>query len=154
MRQWFLNWKFAMFRWVLLVAALLAIPAVAHGQTHPCDQPPPPQSTIQSSSPHKVQFCLPQTDAPEAILAKVDGQPFDLVAVAAKTGPSTTGKVLYESAPFIQVPKGTHQLEVAAYNRNALTGTLQLGAFSSPLAFAAVDDTPKPAAPEVKGVVK
>ena len=138
-----------------VLAALLLVASVGlEAQTHPCDQPPPASTTIAAGSPHRVQFCARASDNVEAMLARVDSTPFDLVAVTARTAPSATGQVLYESGQFLQVPRGTHVLTVAAYNRNALTGQLQLGAESAPFTFGAVDETPLPAAPAVKGVVR
>ncbi len=141
-------------RTLALVCGLLAMSSPAFAQSHPCDQAPTPQATIQSGAPHKIQFCAPQSDAVEAIVANVDGKPFDLLPVTAKTPPSATGKVLYETTLFLQVAKGTHTLAVAAYNRNAFTGQLQLGAFTSPFPFAAADDTPPPSVPAILGVVR
>jgi hypothetical protein len=123
-------------------------------QTHPCDQPAPATVTIVSGAPHKVQLCLPQTAAAEAILAVIDATPFDLLPITAKTAPSTTGQVLYESGAFLQVAKGSHTLTVRAYNRNQLTGQMQLGDPSPPFSFAAVDDTPVAAAPKVITIIR
>jgi len=140
----------------MLTFALASIIALASfAQAHPCEQATPPTITLQSGAPHKVQFCSPVSDAPEAMLATVDATPFDLVPVTARSQPSATGQVLYESGVFLQVAKGNHTLAVALYNRNALTGQLQLGdATPVPLSFAAVDDTPKAAAPKIIGIVK
>jgi hypothetical protein len=137
-----------------LSVILIGVASGVSAQTHPCDQPPPVSTTIASGAPHKVQFCLPQSDQPEALLARVDTVATDLVPVTAKTGPSVTGLVLYESAVFLQVSRGSHVLTIAAYNRNQLTGQLQLGAASAPFPFDAVDDTPLPTAPAIKGLVK
>ena len=123
-------------------------------QTHPCDQAAPAQVTIQAGAPHKVQFCSPASDNVEAIVGYVDGTAFDMVSITAKTAPNAIGKVLYESAAFIQVPKGAHTLTVRAYNRDGLSGNLQLGAESAPLSFAAADSTPPASAPSIMGVVK
>lgn len=136
------------------IAALGVWAVTLRAQTHPCDQPAPSTTTILGGAPHRVQFCLPQSDQPEALLATVDGVATDLVPVTAKTGPSATGQALYESGLFLQVPRGTHVLVLAAYNRDQVTGQLQLGTASAPFTFAAVDDTPRPGAPTVKGVVR
>jgi len=137
----------------LTLASIIALAAFA--QAHPCDQSTPPTITLQSGAPHKVQFCSTLADAPEAMLSTVDATPFDLVPVTPKSQPSATGQVLYESGIFLQVGKGNHTLTLALYNRNALTGQLQLGdATPVPLSFAAVDDTPKAAAPKIIGIVK
>ncbi len=136
-----------MTKYVVMALVVLA-PAIAAGQTHPCDENPPPQATIQSGAPHVVQFCGRQADNPEAMVALLDGTPFDLLPIVARTGPSTTGLVLYESGPsFIQVPKGSHTISVALYNRNVSTGQLQVGPFSDPLAFSAADEALPPVAP-------
>lgn len=123
-------------------------------QSHPCDQPAPATVTIQSGAPHKVQFCSPANDGVEAVLANVDSVPTDLVPVVAKTAASATGLVLFETTLFLQVSRGAHTLTVASYNTNALTGALQLGPASSPFAFTAVDDTPLPIPPSLRGVVR
>ena len=143
-------------RTILFAACIVALASsTSFAQTHPCDQAPPPQVTISSGAPHRVQFCSPQSDMPEALVAKLNGaQIVDLVPVVAKTAPSATGKVLYESALFLQVSKGTYTLEIALYNKNSVTGEMQLGLYSSPLSFAVVDETPRPSAPEIKNVVK
>ncbi len=137
---------------LLLAVCLLA--GQSDAQTHPCDQPAPTNATIQSGAPYKAQFCSKQADKIEAVVGFVDGQAFDLLPVTAKTGPSATGLILYESPPFIQVAKGAHVLEVATYNRNLFTGQLQLGPKSPGFPFAADDDTPISAAPAIKGVAK
>lgn len=141
--------KFRVFVFVLLS---LCLTRTAQAQTHPCDQPAPATQTIQSGAPHKVAFCSAQTANVEALVAYVDGQAFDLLAIVAKTAPSASGMVLYESPLFLQVAKGTHVLEAALYNRNQFTNTLQLGAKSAPFSFDAVEDTPLPTAPVIKGV--
>jgi hypothetical protein len=138
---------------IALALALLAVTAFA--QTHPCDQPPVATITLLSGAPHKLQFCVPQSDNVEAVIGFVDTTAFDLVAVTVRTAtPNAGGLILLESAPFIQVPKGQHQVYAKAYNRNALTGELQVGAASLPLPFAAVDDTPPAAAPKLMNVIK
>jgi hypothetical protein len=139
-------------RLISLVGLLLLASATATAQTHPCDQAQTPLPTIASGAPHRIQFCQLQSDQPEALIVVVDSQPFDLLPITAKTGPSATGKVLYETTLFLQVSKGTHVLTAATYNRNGLTGALQVGANSPPFTFAAVDDTPKPGAPAVMGI--
>lgn len=138
----------------MMLHSLFLAMALVGGQTHPCDQAPPTTVTIASGAPYKVQFC--SADSPEAMVGYVDGTAFDMVPVVARTAtPSTTGYTLYESNPFIQVVKGQHQLLVRLYNRNALTGQLQLGdAMPAPFAFTAVDDTPKAAAPKIMGIIK
>ena len=141
-------------RTIGLVVILVGLASGAHAQTHPCDQPPPASTTIGSGAPHKVQWCSRQSDLIEALVAYVDGAPFDLLPVTAKTAPSATGDVLYESPGFLQVSRGSHVLILAVYNRNQLTGALQLGVPSPPFPFVAVDDTPLPTAPAIKGVVR
>ena len=139
------------------VAAALAWCAgtLVEAQTHPCDQPPPPTTTIASGAPHRVAFCARASDNIEAAVVRVDSQPFDLVPVTPTTQPNATGLRFYTTGNFLQVPRGAHTLTVALYNRNAVTGQLQLGPESSPpFTFAAVDDTPLPAAPDVKGIVR
>lgn len=139
----------------LILLCFLVLPATAAAQTHPCDQPPAAQPTIQSGAPYRASFCALQSDKVEAALATVDSTAFDLLPLVLKTPtPSVSGKVLYETASFIQVPKGAHTLTIALYNKNTLTGLMQLGPASPPFPFAADDDTPKPAAAEIKGVVK
>ena len=139
---------------------ILALVLGGGGQTHPCDQPPPATVTIASGSPHKAQFCQPQSDNAEAVLGILDaGTPnaanFDLVSVTLKTPtPNVAGLVMFETAAFIQVPKGSHTLTLRAYNKNQATGQSQLGAASDPFPFGAVDETPVPAAPKTKNVVK
>lgn len=138
---------------VVLLSLVGGTPASA--QTHPCDQAAPATVTIQSGAPHKVQFCAKASDNVEAILGLVDAQPFDLVPIVAKTAtPSATGMTLYESAAFVQVPKGQHTLTVRLYNKNEFTGQNQLGAASAPFVFTAADDTPAPAAPNILNVIK
>lgn len=138
---------------VIGVALLfLTLASLSLAQTHPCDQPPPATTTIGSGAPHKASWCSAQGDKIEALLANIDGVPYDLLPVTAKTGPSATGKILYESPLFIQVPRGAHILTLATYNKSTVTGALQLGAVSAPFPFSAVDDTPVPTAPEIKGV--
>ncbi len=130
-------------------------PTASGGQTHPCDQAPAATVTIASGAPHKVQLCAKATDNVEALLALVDATAHDLVPLVARTStPSATGLTLYESTPFVQVPRGQHTLTVRLYNKNELTGQMQLGDASAPFAFAAVDDTPAPAAAKILGVVK
>lgn len=136
---------------VLLLFLALVLPALA--QTHPCDQPPPPQSSISSGAPYRVQFCQPQADQVQAVIAFVDGVAHDLLPVTAKTGPSSTGKVLYETGQFFQVAKGTHSMILASYNRDA-SGALQLGAATAPFTFAAVDAVPLPSVPAIIGILK
>lgn len=140
----------------LLIVVMLLLFGVSVGlaQTHPCDQPAPTTTVIQSGAPHKISFCSLASDNVEAVVAYVDGQAFDLLAVTARTAPSATGMVLYESPLFLQTTRGEHVLEAATYNRNALTGQLQLGARSLPFGFAAVDNTPLPTAPAIKGVMR
>jgi hypothetical protein len=99
-------------------------------------------------------MCLPQSANAEAVLAVVDAVPFDLVPITARTGPSATGQALYESGAFVQVSRGQHTLTLRAYNRNALTGQMQLGEASAPFNFSAVDDTPVPAAPKILNVIR
>jgi hypothetical protein len=148
---------------VVCLLGITAIPAFARtdaaplagaAQTHPCDQSAPTTVTILSGAPHKVQMCLPQSANAEAVLAVVDAVPFDLVPIVARTGPSATGQVLYESGAFVQVSRGPHTLTLRAYNRNALTGQMQLGDPSLPFDFSAVDDTPVPAAPKILNVIR
>jgi len=141
-------------RTIGFVAILVAVASGVSAQTHPCDQPPPTSTTIGSGAPHKVQWCSRQSDLIEALVVYVDGTPFDLLPVTAKTAPSATGDVLYESPGFLQVARGSHVLILAVYNRNQLTGVLQLGVPSLPFPFAAVDDTPLPTAPAIKGVIR
>jgi hypothetical protein len=131
-----------------------AAPWAGAAQTHPCDQAAPTTVTVLSGAPHKVQMCLPQSANAEAVLAVVDAVPFDLVPIVARTGPSATGQVLYESGAFVQVSRGQHTLTLRAYNRNALTGQMQLGEASAPFNFTAVDDTPVPAAPKILNVIR
>src|SRR5688572_16601143 len=94
----------------VVLGGWLLLPSLVSAQTHPCDQAPAPQSTIQSGAPHRVQFCQAQSDQIEALIVTVDGKPFDLLPVTAKTPPSATGKVLYETQLFLQVDRGTHTL--------------------------------------------
>ena len=137
----------------LAMLASAATPAAA--QTHPCDQAAPATVTIVSGAPHKVQFCAKSTDNVEALLGVVDAQPFDLVPIVAKTPtPNATGLTLYESGAFVQVPKGQHTLTLRLYNKNQLTGQMQLGDTSPPFGFIAVDDTPPAAAPKLMNVIK
>lgn len=82
----------------------------------------------------------------------LDGAPIDLIAITAKSPASTTGLILFETTVFIQVARGTHNVTLATYNRNAITGASQLGPPSAPFIFAAVDDTPVAAAPLIKGI--
>jgi len=136
-----------------VAAAIIALGMFAQG--HPCDAPTPATMTIASGAPHRLQLCAQLTDAPEAMLVTVDGQNFDLVPITPKSQPSAVGQVVYESGQFLQVPKGNHTLQVALYNRNALTGQMQLGTpMPIPLSFAAVDDTPKAAAPKILNIIK
>jgi hypothetical protein len=140
-------------KWLVLLCLL--IPTLASAQTHPCDQAPAATVTIVSGAPHKVQFCAKSSDNVEALLGLVDTQPFDLVPLVAKTPtPNAAGLTLYESGAFVQVPKGQHTLTLRLYNKNELTGQMQLGEASAPFGFTAVDDTPLPAAPKVLNVVK
>ena len=146
-----------MFRVSVLVLALLVSAATAglQAQAHPCDVPQAPDQTIASGAPHRVEFCSLQTDQVEAAVAYVDGVAFDLLPVQALSQPNVGGYVLYITpTPFMQVGRGTHTLQVAAYNRDALTDALQLGARSAPFPFGAVDPTPLPTAPVVKRVLR
>jgi hypothetical protein len=136
----------------LLLALVAAVEASA--QTHPCDITAPSAQTIASAAPHRALFCQPGSENAEAVIAWVDGQAVDLLPVTAKSAPSTSGLVLYETSLFIQVARGLHVLELSTYNRNALTGQLQVGAKSAPFSFAAVDETPLPTAPAIKGVTR
>jgi len=143
-------------RTVALGAACLVLfaPTVS-AQTHPCDVQAPSAQTIASGAPHRAAFCAPAADTPEAAIAWIDGQAVDLIPVTATSAPSATGDVLYETTTrFLQVARGLHVLEMAIYNRNALTGTLQVGAKSAPFSFAAVDETPLPTAPAITGVTR
>jgi hypothetical protein len=144
-----------MFRVSVLVLTLLvgAFTRLEAQVVHPCDVTVGEQ-TIMSGSPHKVQFCSPQTDRVEALVAYVDGVAFDLLAVSAVSGPNATGWVLYDSPFFLQVQRGAHTIEVAAYNRNELTGALQIGPRSDPFAFAAVEPTPLTVAPRIVRVTR
>jgi hypothetical protein len=128
-----------------LILALFEPALVA--QTHPCDQQAPSTQTIQSGAPRFISFCSLATDNVEAAVAYVDGQAYDLLPVTAKTAPSASGYVQYETGTFLQVSRGDHVLEAAAYNRQQLTGLLQLGAKSPPVFFVAVDLTPLPGPP-------
>jgi hypothetical protein len=141
-------------RRLLLACSLAASSSVVSAQIHPCDQAAPASQTIQSGSPYRLQFCSPIADGIEAIVGYVDNLAFDLVPVVVVTGPNASGLAWYESAPFIQVARGSHVLSARVYNRNGLTGLLQLGPVSSPFSFSAVDDTPVPAAAVIKGVVR
>ncbi len=132
----------------------LAFPTPAYTQSHPCEQAPPATVTIQSGAPHRVTWCSPLADHIEALVAFVDGTPTEINTVTAKTQASAAGLVLYESPLFLQVAKGAHILRVAAYNRNQFTGQLQLGAQSANFPFDAVEDTPPPTAPAIKGVTR
>src|SRR5262245_50427721 len=136
-----------------LVLGLLSASSDA-AQAHPCDQPFPQQQTIASGAPQKLTFCQPLAEKPEALVAWIDGKVFDLLPITAKSAPNALGLVLYETQLFFQVAKGTHTLEAATYNRNAVTGQLQFGARSSPFSFGAEDDTPKPSAPLIVGVTR
>jgi hypothetical protein len=140
---------------VLLIGmiAAAAVGGTVQAQTHPCDQTIAPDPVIASAAPHKAAFCQPQTDLIEAAIAYVDGVAVDLLAVTPKTGPSATGMVLYETPLFIQVSRGAHILEMASYNRNTFTGELQMGSRSVPFPFSA-DDSPVPAGPTVKGILR
>ena len=140
-------------RRLLLACSLAAASSVVSAQGHPCDLAITAQ-TIQSGAPYRLQFCSPVTDNVEAIVGYVDGAAFDLVPIVVKTGPSATGAALYESAPFIQVARGNHVIAAATYNRNGLSGQLQVGTTSAPFSFSAVDDTPRPAAAAIKGVIR
>jgi hypothetical protein len=140
---------------ILGVGLVLALAVPAQAQTHPCDQAASATVLIQSGAPHKVQFCAKATDNVEALLGLVDSQPFDLVPITSKTPtPSATGLTLYESGPFVQVPKGQHTLTLRLYNKNAFTGQLQLGAVSLPFAFSADDDTPPAEAPKILNIIR
>jgi hypothetical protein len=146
----------SMFRVLFVVLALLVCAfAGLEAQTqHPCDVAGPSDPTIMSGSPHKLQFCSPQSDHIEAVVAYVDGVAFDLMAVTAVSGPSASGWVLYDTPHFLQVQRGTHNIEAATYNRRELDSTLQLGPRSSPFAFAAAEPTPLTVAPSIRGVVR
>ena len=141
-------------RTIAVALALLILPVAASAQTHPCDQAPPPTTTVQSGTPQKVQFCSLQSDNIEAMVGYVDGVAQTLQPVTAKTAASSTGKILYETPLFLQVSRGNHVLTVATYNRDSFTGTLQIGALSAPFPFAVVDVTPVPTAPQIKGVTR
>lgn len=139
----------------LLVALTVAAwPTAARAQGHPCDAPAPGATTIAAALPHKLQFCALASEAIEALIVVLDGTPIDLVPITAKTQPSALGLTLYETTPFLQVARGAHVITAAAYNRNALTGQLQVGAASPPFSFGAVDDTPIPTAPSIRGVAR
>lgn len=139
----------------LFTAVFVLCAATVTAQTHPCDSAAPTTQVIQSGAPHKVEFCAKASDNVEAVVMYVDGAAFDLLAVTAKTAPSGAGDVLYETPPFLQVSRGDHTLDAAAYNRNALTGQLQLGPRTpAPFVFAAADPTPLAAAPALKRVVR
>jgi hypothetical protein len=133
-----------------LILTLFGAPALA--QTHPCDQQTTSTQVIQSGAPHKVTWCSPASDNLQALVVYVDGQAYDLLAVTPLTAPSASGMVQYESPLFLQVSRGEHTLEAATYNRNQLSGQLQLGPKSGPFVFAAVDVTPLTTAPVIKGV--
>jgi hypothetical protein len=143
---------------LLIIGGASATPSTAKilaaAQTHPCDQPPPATVTIASNAPHKVQLCAQQSDAPEALLAVVDSQNYDLLPITERTGASATGLVLYETTLFLQVPRGSHTLTLRLYNRNVLTGQLQLGVAAGPFPFVAADDTPPAAAPKFLGIIR
>jgi hypothetical protein len=141
-------------RLFLTLALSLVLVAPAFAQTHPCDQAPPSAQTIASGAPHKAVFCSPAAEKVEAAIAWLDGQAVDLLPLTAKSAPSATGFVLYETTLFIQVAKGMHVLEVSAYNRDVLTQQLQQGAKSAPFSFAAADPLPLPTAPAIKGVTR
>lgn len=138
----------------VVVVLLLLVGELAAQPVHPCDAPMPTNQTIASGAPHKVQFCSLQSEQIEALVAYVDGVAFDLLPVTAVGAPSATGYVLYDSPSFLQVLRGAHTIEVAVYNRDALTDALQMGERSAPFAFGAVDPTPRPSAPQVKRVTR
>jgi hypothetical protein len=136
----------------LILALVLSLSSSAIAQEHPCDTNPSVAVTIQSGASYKVGFCTAASDNITAARGFVDGVVFDNLAVTAVSAPSASGQVLYETSAFVRVAKGTHVLEVASYNRNKLTGAVQLGAKSAPFSFSAEDDTPPPGAPAVKGL--
>jgi len=136
----------------LLFLLFLLLPALASAQTHPCDQAAPTGTVIQSGAPHKVAFCSPSTDNVQAVVIYVDGQAYDLIAIVPLTAPSGSGFILYETPPLVQVARGDHEVRAATYNRNQLTGQLQVGPQSAPFVFGAVDPTPLTAPPVLKGV--
>lgn len=138
----------------LVLLCLLGTVRGAAAQSHPCDTPGPATQTVAADLPHRLQWCSPAADALEALIAIIDGTPIDLLPVTAKTAPSAVGKVLYESPLFLQVPPGQHVLTAAVYNRDALTGQLQVGLPSAPFSFAAVRNTPKPEPPAILGVAR
>jgi hypothetical protein len=138
---------------VLAIVALFSSPASA--QTHPCDEPTSSVQTIAAGAPHAVTLCEDQAANIEAVIVWIDGQAVDLQPIAAKSAANAAGLVLYETTQrFVQVAKGLHVVEAAAYNRNKLTGNLQVGAKSDPFSFAADDPTPVPAAPVIKGITR
>lgn len=137
-----------------LVPVFLACGSLAAGaQTHPCDAASGGSAVLQSGAPHRVQFCEPAAAFIEAAVVWVDGQTFDLLAVSAVTGPNAAGLILYETPVFLQVARGTHTVEVAAYNRG-FGGELQLGAKSPPFSCVGVDDQAVPPAPIVIGLLR
>jgi hypothetical protein len=99
-------------------------------------------------------WCQPAADNIEALVVYLDGKAFDLLPISALTGPNAGGWVQYETALFLQVARGDHILEVAAYNRDILTKQLQVGLKTPPFLFAAVDNTPLPSAPVIKRISK
>lgn len=138
-----------------LLAILFVLSTVrVEAQTHPCDTPLWSDQVLTSGAPYKVQFCHPQSERAEAALGTVNGIAFDLLPVTAISSMNATGYVLYETTSFIQVPKGTHQFYIQVYNKNVLTGALQLGALAGPFVFGADDPTPPPSAPKPVRLVR
>jgi hypothetical protein len=139
----------------LALALLLCGCLPASAQTHPCDQPAPTSATVSSSGAYKVQFCAKPSDGLEAFVVYVNGTTAaDLRPLTMVSAPNVSGYALYEGPKELTFPRGSYVVEVAVYNRPYPGGPTQLSARSSPLALAAVDDNPPPAAPKVMGVVK
>lgn len=138
----------------LLMLGLVLTASPVRAQSHPCDQAAPVSQTIPAGVPHKLTFCQPSTDRAEAVIVMVDAQVFDLLPVTALTQPSATGLVLYETALFLNVESGQHQLVAATYNLNQATGARQVGPASPPFSFAALAETPLPSVPVIKGVAR
>jgi hypothetical protein len=129
-------------------ALVLLLPSLAAAQqAHPCDDPLEWEATtIQSGAAYYLEFCAPTASSIEAVALYLDGRAIEFVVVTAQGLPNGAGLVLYRTAPIIQVTRGPHTLEIAAYNRTAVEGTLQLGVRSGPFPFDGVDERAAPSA--------
>ncbi len=119
-----------------LMAVGFTFVATAAAAQHPCDVDPPTDQTISKGAAYAVQFCLRPSDLPEAVIAVVNGVPIDRVPIAAISGVSASGLVLYQSIPFLQVERGSHVFTLAVYKRNA-SGELIVSPAVGPFSFRA-----------------